>query len=185
MKPRIIKTTTLWEGNYLKIKKLELLNHSGRTYHWEVVQRVGTRGIVAVVPFTEDNHVILIKQYRPPVDSFVIEFPAGLNDRNESLKEVAMRELQEETGYKAERLEFLAEGPLSSGASAEILTVFTAFNVKPGGSQHLDDVEDIEVIKLPVDGFTERLLQLQSSDTYLDLKIPGLFELARKRLQCR
>lgn len=185
MKPQVLKTTTLWEGRYLKIKQLKLLNHSGHTYDWEVVQRVGTRGIVAVVPFTVDGHVIVIKQYRPPVDSFVIEFPAGLNDRNESLKEVALRELQEETGYIAERVEFLAEGPLSSGASAEILTVFTAFNVRPNGSQHLDDVEDIEVIKLPVDGFIESLLQLQSSDTYLDLKIPGLFELARKRLKCR
>ncbi len=185
MKPRIVKSTTLWEGNYLKIKKLQLLNHSGRTYHWEVVQRVGTRGIVAVVPFTEDAHVIVIKQYRPPVDRYVIEFPAGLNDKDESLEEVAQRELLEETGYLAERVEFLIEGPLSSGASAEILTVFTAFDVKLNGSQRLDDVEEIEVLKLPVNNFTDKLLKLQSEDTCIDLKIPGLFELARKRWQCR
>ncbi len=185
MKPRIIESTTLWEGDYLRIKKLDLLNHSGRTFHWEVVQRVGVRGIVAVVPFTYDHHVLVIKQYRPPVDRFVIEFPAGLNDRNEPLEEVARRELKEETGYRAERLEFLARGPLSSGASSEILTVFVALDVKEDGTQQLDEVEDIEVIRLPIDGFTERLLELESEDTFIDLKIPGLFELAKKRCLCR
>ncbi|RMG68916.1 MAG: NUDIX hydrolase [Nitrospirae bacterium] len=181
MKPRILNSTTVWKGNFLKLKRLELLNSSGRPFYWEVVQRVGTKGIVAVVPFTDDGQVLLIKQYRPPVDSYVVEFPAGLNDRDEPLEEVAKRELLEETGYRAERVEFLIRGPLSSGASSEILTVFTAFSVKPSGPQRLDEVEEIEVIKLPVEGFMKKLLKLQSEDTYIDLKIPGLFELALTR----
>ncbi|NOX20219.1 MAG: NUDIX hydrolase [Nitrospirae bacterium] len=182
MKPRVINKELLWKGNYLQVFKYNLVNSNGRPLTWEVVKRVGTRGIVAVVPFTSSGDVILVKQYRPPVQAYVIEFPAGLNDRNETLEEVARRELLEETGYRADRLEPLITGPLSSGASAEILTVFVAPNVQPSGNQQLEDAEQIEVIKLPSEGFMEHILDLQTEDTMLDLKIPGLFELARQKV---
>ncbi len=182
MKPRLLQKELLWKGNYLQVFKYNLLNSTGRPYTWEVVKRVGTNGIVAVVPFTTTGEVILVKQYRPPVQAYVIEFPAGLNDRNESLEEVARRELLEETGYRADSLELLISGPLSSGASAEILTVFVARDVKLVGKQNLEDAEEIEVLKLPCEGFTEHFLNLQTEDTLLDLKIPGLFEIARQKV---
>ena len=182
MKPEIIETKPLWEGRYLRSILINYRNSKGDIIPWEAFQRVGVKGIVAVVPFTRDNEVILIKQFRPPVNGFVIEFPAGLNDRDEPLEEVARRELLEETGYRADSLEVIAEGPLSSGASTEILTVYLANHVVHTGKQRLDNVEDIAVIRLPSEGFYENFMSLQGDDTYLDLKIPGLYELARRRL---
>ncbi len=181
MKPEVIGTRTLWEGRFLRSILLSYRNSRGDVIPWEAFQRVDVKGIVAVVPFTREGDVILIKQFRPPVNSYVIEFPAGLNDRDEPLEDVARRELREETGYQAERLEVIAEGPLSSGASTEILTVYLAEDVVYRGGQRLDTVEEIEVIRLPSEGFYEGLLSLQDDDTYIDLKIPGLFELARRR----
>ena len=75
---------------------------------------------------TDDKEVLLIRQFRPPVNGYVIEFPAGLNDKGDTLEEAAKRELLEETGYSAREMIFLTEGPMSSGASGEILTVFLA-----------------------------------------------------------
>lgn len=178
--PCIINRKTLWEGNFLRSLIIEYRDHRGKIIPWEAFQRVGVKGIVAVVPFTEDNRVVLVKQFRPPVERFIIEFPAGLNDRDEALVTVAQRELLEETGYYSENIVKIAEGPLSSGASTEILTVFLASKCINTQAQRLDDVENIEVITLPLDNFYHSLFTLQKEDTYIDLKIPGLFEIARR-----
>jgi 8-oxo-dGTP pyrophosphatase MutT (NUDIX family) len=178
--PCIINKKILWEGGFLRSLLIEYKDPRGKIIPWEAFQRVGVKGIVAVVPFTEDNRVVLVKQFRPPVERFVVEFPAGLNDRDEPLVDVAHRELLEETGYYSESIIKIAEGPLSSGASTEILTVFLATKCINTHSQRLDDVENIEVITLPFNDFYETLFSLQKEDTYIDLKIPGLFEIARR-----
>ncbi len=178
MTPEIIETKTLWEGRFLRSILITYRNATGDIIPWEAFQRIGVRGIVAIVPFTAEGEVLLIKQFRPPLGRYVIEFPAGLNDKDESLEDVAGRELLEETGYRADTLRAIAEGPLSSGASTEILTVYFADNVVYTGKQTLDDVEEIEVIRVPLEGFHKHLPSLQNDETYLDLKIPGMFELA-------
>ncbi len=182
MMPEIINTEVIWEGRFLKSILITYKNGRGEEIPWEAVKRVNCTGIVAIVPFTKDGYVILNRQFRPPVERYVIEFPAGLNDRDESLESVARRELLEETGYYAETLNEIAKGPLSAGASTEVLNVFMAKDVVLNSSQKLDRAEDIEVIRLPVEGFYERLYELQNEDTYIDLKVYGLFELAKKHL---
>jgi len=178
LKPEIIETKTLWEGRFLRSVLITYRNARGDVIPWEAFQRIGVRGIVAVVPFTAGGEVLLIKQFRPPLGRYVVEFPAGLNDRDEPLEDVARRELLEETGYRVDTLRAIAEGPLSSGASTEILTVYLAKDVVYTGGQRLDDVEEIEVIRLPLEGFHKHLKGLRDDETYVDLKIPGLFELA-------
>ncbi len=180
-RPEILKRDILWEGRFLRSLLITYRNSRGETVTWEAYQRKGTEGIVAVVPFTEGDEVVLIKQFRPPVGRYVVEFPAGLNDRDEPLEEVARRELLEETGYSADRLFPILTGPLSSGASTELLTVFLAIDAVDTGSQRLDDVEEIEVIRIPVGEFYDRIMDLIDEETYLDLKIPGLFELAKRK----
>lgn len=183
MSPETIGEKVLWEGRYLRSLLIEYRNSTDDVISWEAFQRVGVNGIVAVVPFTPEGDVILVKQFRPPVKSYVIEFPAGLNDKDETLEEVAARELLEETGYRTDNLRVIAEGPLSPGASTEILTVFLATNLLDTGKQRTDDVEEIEVIRVPSEGFNEKLLSLMDDETFLDLKIPGLFELALREIE--
>lgn len=159
---------------------MEYQDRHGRTFRWEAFQRKGVKGIVVVVPFTSDDQVVLVKQFRPPVERYVIEFPAGLNDNDEPLFEVARRELLEETGYLAHRITPLLKCPLTAGSSADLITIFVATELEHKDSQSLDEVEDIEVITVPVNGFYEKLLELEDENTLLDIKIAGFFELARR-----
>ncbi len=182
MLPEIIDRETFWKGKYLETLQTTYINLAKKRITWESVKRITCNGIVGIVPFTDNGETILIKQFRPPVERFVIEFPAGLNDKNEPLIEVARRELQEETGYFSEDIEEIAVGPLSAGASNEVLNVFIARNAVLQGSQNLDHAEEIEVIKVKIEGFYESLYALERDDTYIDLKLYGLFELARRHI---
>jgi 8-oxo-dGTP pyrophosphatase MutT (NUDIX family) len=179
----IIGIREQWSGKFLECVVIDYKNSRGGTVQWEAVRRLNCDGIVAVAPFTEDGEVILVKQFRPPVGKYVVEFPAGLRDREETLMETARRELLEETGYSAGRMIELAGGPLSAGASTEFLTVFAAYDVVYAGRQQLDPNEEIEIIKLPVEGFLEGVAALENADTLIDLKLYGLFVLAARRLE--
>ena len=93
------KQKVLYEGRFLRF---------ARKGDWEYVQRNNCSAIVIIVAVTEDDHVVFVEQYRPPVDKIVIEFPAGLvNDFGKKKKEsnycAAKRELLEETGYQAKK----------------------------------------------------------------------------------
>ncbi|MBF0538388.1 MAG: NUDIX hydrolase [Nitrospirae bacterium] len=182
MIPSIAGQKVVWQGRFLNALILDYQTSRGELMHWEAFKRINCDGIVAIVPFTADGETIVIKQFRPPVGKYVIEFPAGLNDRNEPLAEVARRELLEETGYDAPTLEEIAVGPLSAGASTEILTVYVARDAVSKGIQTLDRGEDIEIIKLPVKDFYQRLYALEDQHTYVDLKLYGLFVLALRHI---
>ncbi len=181
MFPEITDKTVTWTGNFLQSISLEYCTSAGKRATWEAYERVGCSGAVAIVPFTGEGEVIVVKQFRPPVNKYVIEFPAGLNDRNESLEEVANRELLEETGYRVGSLSFVCQGPLSAGTSSELLTVFRADDSMFCGNQRLDYLEEIEVLTLSVNGFLASLQNMSDDSTWIDMKVPGLFELARLR----
>jgi ADP-ribose pyrophosphatase len=178
----ITKKRTVYEGKFLRFITITYNDSSGIVREWEAFERSNCDGIVAIVPVTDNQEVLLIRQFRPPVNSYVIEFPAGLNDRGGTLEEAARRELLEETGYAADNLIYLAEGPLSSGASGEILTVYLATGLTFRGIGERDETEDIEVLKIPIKSLSQQLSILGSEGNYIDLKILGLMEIAKKSL---
>ena len=111
----------LFQGRFIRVKK------QGR---WEYVERCKTTGAVAILAVTAAEEIILVEQYRIPMGKRVIEIPAGLSgdiegEENEAMAEAAKRELLEETGYQAERMRFLTQGPSSAGLSTEISLFFT------------------------------------------------------------
>jgi ADP-ribose pyrophosphatase len=181
-KPVIIGKKIISEGNFVRFVRTAYTDSSGELREWESFERVNCKGIVAIVPVTDDNDVLLIRQFRPPVNGYVVEFPAGLNDKGETLESAARRELIEETGYSAKESVFLTEGPMSSGSSGEILTAFFARGLEFKGIGQRDETEDIEVLKVPVDKLDDTLSALRSQGDYVDLKIYGLIELAKKHL---
>src|SRR5271154_1531774 len=79
---------------------------------WEFVERKNISGIVAIIAVTDERKLLLVEQYRPPMDKNVIELPAGLagdarENQGEELERAARRELLEETGYEAREMERL------------------------------------------------------------------------------
>ncbi|MBF0557691.1 MAG: NUDIX hydrolase [Nitrospirae bacterium] len=183
----IHEKSTVWEGRFLRTVNISYADSSGNMRTWEAVERLNCSGIVTIVPVSGEGDILLVRQFRPVVGRFVVEFPAGLNDRNESLLDAARRELIEETGYTADEFIYLAEGPISSGLSSEVLTVFLARNITPATDLQKqqyppDESEDIEIIKIPLSDIYERLRKFQDLGDFVDLKIYGLAELAKKAL---
>lgn len=184
---RIIDKRTVWEGNFLKTINISYADRTGSVRTWEGVERLNCNGIVTIVPVAADGHILLVRQFRPVLDGFVVEFPAGLNDRDETLREAAERELIEETGHTAEDFSLLAEGPVSSGLSTEVLSVFLARNITPAPDALKqryppDESEDIEIITMPLADMHERLNAFRDEGDFIDLKIYGLAELAKRQL---
>jgi ADP-ribose pyrophosphatase len=185
---KVIGKKTEWQGKYLRSVLLTYSQPGGtgeteKVRQWEAVERVGCDCIVGLVPFTEDGGVILIRQFRPPLNCFVVELPAGLCEPGEEPKDAAQRELTEETGYSVGELYFLAKGPLSSGISSEMLTVYLASNLSYAGIGARDETEEIEVLKVPFAHISEELERLREKGDCIDLKIYGLIELAKKFLR--
>src|ERR1041385_2811914 len=103
---------------------------------WEYVERKKAKEAVAVIALTEDDEVILVEQFRQPVKARVIDWPAGLVG-DEGVNDpvaTAKKELEEETGFRCERVELLARGPSSAGINSEIITLYRAYGVTRVGA---------------------------------------------------
>lgn len=107
-------------------------------------------GSVVVVPLLSDDRVCLIEVVRPAVEATLLELPAGTLDREESLVEAARRELLEETGYRAGRIEGLGSFWMSPGILRERMHLFVAGDLRPG-PQALEPGEEITTRVVPWD----------------------------------
>lgn len=144
--------------------------------NWEYVKRTNCNGVAVIVPVTKDEKVILVEQFRRPVEAQVIEWPAGLvNDQashsSETIEAAARRELFEETGYEAKHLELLAGGPVSSGLSSEIITFFKAADVVKKGAGGGDATESIKVHEVPLKEVDLWLYEMGKKGFLVDPKI--------------
>lgn len=184
---KVLGKETLWEGKFISAVRLTYRDHRGEEQHWEAVERQGCDGIVILVPVTPDGRVVLIRQFRPVLGRPVIELPAGLVEEGEEPLDAARRELIEETGYMADALQTLSRGVMSTGINTEIWHAVLAPGVTEATAEvreaHPPDAtEDIEVFTAPMDGIYEYLRAREEDGDYVDIRIYGLVELARRAL---
>jgi ADP-ribose pyrophosphatase len=148
---------------------------------WEFVERKRISGIVVIVALTADRRMLLVEQYRPPVDCRVIELPAGLagdspEAEGELLEDAARRELLEETGYRAETMVPLFHGPPSAGITSEQLTFFGAPDVQHVDAGGGDETEEITVHAVALDQLPAWLEQQSRDGKAIDVKVyAGLY----------
>jgi putative RNA 2'-phosphotransferase len=148
---------------------------------WEWVERVNTSGAVVIVALTARRELVLVEQFRIPLGRRVIELPAGLagdlaGAEDEPMTEAARRELLEETGFSAERLEFLTEGPSSAGLATEVYAMYLARDAQRTGAGGGDATEQITVHVVPVDEAHAWLTSRRAEGLMVDPKVyAGLY----------
>jgi ADP-ribose pyrophosphatase len=154
----------MWAGKYISVFK------RGR---WEYVSRTGSTNAVVVLA-EHDGKVILIEQYRVPVGGSCLELPAGLvgdADKNATVEDTAVKELEEETGFTAGRIEILGEFHSSPGMVAESFTLVRAHEVRKvgdgGGTEH----EDIIVHLVAREDIPEFVRQRREAGIAVDVKL--------------
>lgn len=164
---------SLYSGKFLNLARV------GR---WEFCERVNDTRAAMIFACTSDNKVLLVEEFRPPVGTRCLCFPAGLvgDEAPESAAAAATRELEEETGYTAAHMQFLFSGPSSPGLTSEMLSFFLASGlsrVSQGGGV---DGENITVHEVPMDSIHAWLAQKDAEGILVDPRIyAGLYFLKR------
>jgi ADP-ribose pyrophosphatase len=133
------ETQTLCNGRWLRLMR------RGR---WEYAERTNPGGGVIIIAVTPEDRILFVEQWREAVRSKTIEMPAGLvgdlhGGADESAVTAAEREIVEETGYRAGRIEFLMSGPSSAGMTNEIMSFVRAHDLArehAGGGDHTEDI---------------------------------------------
>ncbi len=115
---------------------------NGNIAHWDFIHH---NGAAAVVPVTADGKILMVRQFRNALDRYTLEIPAGgLLTPDEPKIQCASRELEEETGYRSEHLEFLLSINTTVALCDELIEVYVARDLIPS-HQHLDEDEYVEV----------------------------------------
>ncbi|XP_074937695.1 ADP-sugar pyrophosphatase isoform X2 [Phalacrocorax aristotelis] len=131
----VLKEQVIAERKWLKLEETTYTDAFGKTRTWETVKRTGNKkgisadGVAVIAVLQRTLHydcVVLVKQFRPPINGYCLEFPAGLIEENETAESAALRELEEETGYKGEVVECtpaLCLDPGLSNSTTHIVSV--------------------------------------------------------------
>jgi len=164
--------TDLPRKSLFKGQFLELI----REGHWEYAERINAKGAAAIVAVTDDGKMLLVEQYRIPCHARTVELPAGIIGDEpdlaaESHLEAARRELFEETGYVAGKIEPLIVGPPSAGLSPEMVAFFRATQLKRTGAGGGVAHEDIEVHEIPVNQFESWVAEKAQAGVLIDPKV--------------
>ena len=142
----LIKSETLLQGRTFKVRRDTLRTPDGRETRLEIVDHGGS---VVVIPVDNENNVLFVRQYRHAAKADLLELPAGTRDSDEPFEECAAREVREETGMEAEKLQKLGEFYLAPGYSTEFMAVFLATGLKENPLQ-ADEDEFLDVEKIPL-----------------------------------
>ena len=143
---RVVDAERPWEGKIFSVEHLRVELSDGSLDWREIVRHNGGAGVVAV----RDGRVCLVRQYRVALGCMTLEIPAGKVDPAERRDVCAARELTEETGLVAERLELLTESYGAPGFTNEHTSVYFAHGISQGEAR-LDEGEFLNVVWVPVD----------------------------------
>ncbi len=160
---------------------LELVSLNG----WEYVRRANSTTTVAVLALTEDDDLLFIEQFRPPIGAEVLELPAGLvgDDPGQEAEEIttaANRELEEETGFSARSLHVLGTFCSSAGLTDETTTICMALGCRQTGPGGGIGGESIRIHKIPRNEAASWLAERVKSGQLLDGKVWTALALAER-----
>lgn len=157
----------IWQGKFITTKK------RGR---WEYVSRARGMRAAVILAIDEEDHVILVEQHRVPLGRACIELPAGLigdaeGAEDEDPFEAAARELEEETGYQADRMELLGEFHSSPGMVTESFSLLRAHGLRQVGPGGGTESENITVHRVPMSGIAAAIADWRAKGLAIDVRM--------------
>ena len=174
---KILESEYLYNGKILNLRKDRVTLPNGKTATREIVELTGA---AAIMPITEDNEIIFVRQYRCPFSEILLEIPAGKIDEGESPDICAERELREETGAVAKNIEKLGVIYPSPGCLKEKLHLFVATGLE-FTNLSLDSDEFLEVLKIPY----KKALQMVTGGEIVDGKTVAAILLYNQKLTAK
>lgn len=166
--PKTVESKTIYTGKVFSVT-VDTIEEGELTYQRDVVHHPGS---AVIVPILDDETVLLVKQYRHPAVKYLLEVPAGTLNEGEDPATGATRELEEELGFVAERLEKLSEFFVSPGFCAEKMWLYLATGLT-ATAQRLDDDEVIEVVRIPLTQALEMITdgEIEDAKTIIGLML--------------
>lgn len=142
----LLRSETLMQGRAFKIRRDHLKTPDGRETKFEIIEHGGS---VVIVPVDADGNLLFVRQYRHAAGTNLLELPAGTRNGDEPYEECAAREIREETGMEAGKLQKVGEFYLAPGYSTEFMVVYLANDLKHNPLE-ADYDEFLSLEKIPI-----------------------------------
>ncbi|ABR48674.1 NUDIX hydrolase [Alkaliphilus metalliredigens QYMF] len=153
MEEKTMKTERVYEGKIINLR-VDTVELPDKKYSKrEIVEHSGAVGIIAL---TDSGNIVLVKQFRKPVEDSLLEIPAGKIEKDEEADACALRELEEETGYRTSNMQKLISFYTTPGFSNEVIHLYLALDLDKGIATP-DEDEYIEVVELSIQDALEMI----------------------------
>lgn len=160
---KTLEVKNIYNGKIIdvNIHTVELPN--GRKSNREIVNHSGG---VAIIAYKDKDTILLVEQFRKPIERIILELPAGKIEKNEDIQLCGIRELEEETGYKAKDFSYLGKVVTSPGFCDEYIYIYKAENLYKGQDNLGDEDEFINVREIKI----EKIKEMIKSGEIIDAK---------------
>ncbi|WP_050607580.1 NUDIX hydrolase [Clostridium niameyense] len=142
---KTLNEQSIYKGKIINVVKQQVKLPNGKESMREIVKHSGA---VAVLTYKDENTLIFVKQFRKPIDMEILEIPAGKIEEGEDKRTCAERELEEETGYRAKKLEYLGKIVTSPGFTDEYIYMYKATELYKGQDGLKDEDEFINLMEI-------------------------------------
>jgi ADP-ribose pyrophosphatase len=146
LEEKTLSSQLIYKGRAVKLRVDTVITANGRETTREIVEHADC---VAIVAIDADNNVLLVNQFRKPVEKELLEIPAGGIDPDEDPESAVCRELREETGYLPKRVERLGGFYSAPGYCTEYLYLYLATDLTPS-QLYAEDTESIKLVRVPI-----------------------------------
>ncbi len=157
---KTISSERIYEGRILNLRRDKVCVKDNKISYREIVEH---NGGVALAAVTREGKMVMVRQYRKAAEKAVLEVPAGKIEKDEDHRLTAERELKEETGYSAGKIEYITSFYSSVGYSTEVIYLYYATDLTPGET-NFDDNESIEILEYDLPELKKMVLRGEIED---------------------
>lgn len=176
LEEKTVSSSEIYDGRIFKVTRDTALLENGKEALREVVHHSGG---VTIIPITEKNEIIMVKQYRYPHHKALLEIPAGKLEKGESHYDAGKRELLEETGCTCSEYEYLGEVLPTPAYVTEVIYMYMAKGLT-FSKQNLDSDEFLDVVKIPIEKAAQMVMNGEITDSKTQIGVLKAYYLQNK-----